>query len=309
MSDEKTLMIVDGENLLHRAYHKFLNLKSTDGRPSGAIFGFLKILSSLIVRYPVDSLIITFDNGKSIHRLRIHPEYKANRGKIDMDYESLQKQKRAIMRFLRCLNIPYIFDRSGEIEYEGDDYITLIKHLYKGKVIIVSSDKDFCQLICSRVKVFNPSKDMLISKNNCRDIMGYSPLECVDYLCLVGDKSDNIPGYPGIGEVKARKFLDEYGSILNYLLKEPDEDKYLKMKSLYNRNRILIDLKFFLKKHSIINNDNRTLELKYPFTYSKDDRINKKRLLTLSEKYSIKSLKTEEFLSGFKKLKRWEING
>jgi len=85
------------------------------------------------------------------------------------------------------------------------------------KVIIISSDKDFNQLIGKDVKINNPRKDEMIHHGNCKELFGYSPEETVDYLSMVGDTSDDIKGIPGIGPVKARKILDEYGTLDKFL--------------------------------------------------------------------------------------------
>ena len=293
------LLIVDGENLLHRSFHKFANLHSSDGKPTGAIFGFFKSLNYLIYRFQTNQVVVTFDNGKSKWRLELLPDYKGHRKNISMDYESLQKQKKVIMKILKYLNISYIFDKKKEMNYEGDDYIAWIKHVHDGKVLIVSSDKDFCQMVCKRVKIFNPGKDTLITMNNCKEIMGYSPTECVDYLSMVGDSSDDIPGYPGIGPVKARAFLDAWKSISNFLNNSNNEHPGVSrdtMGTTYSRNKMLIDLNYFIKKHPI---------KELPMVASKYKSINIEKCHKIFKKYSLTSFLSNEFLTIFKNLKPW----
>lgn len=291
------LLLVDGCNLLHRSFHKFEKLKASDGKPSGAIFGFFKSLNFLVYRFRPTHLVITFDNGHSSVRDKLNPNYKSHRTKLGTDYESLQSQKKVILKILKHLGIPYIFDKKKECDYEGDDYVAYIKHKFKGKVIIISSDKDFCQLICKRVKIYNPSKDVLINEKNCKDIMGYSPFECVDYLSLVGDTSDDIKGYPGIGPVKARQFLDDWKGIHFFLLdpnntfKGIDKDK---LKEVYEINRTLIDLTFFIKNYPL---------KKLPIVYGKS---NPEKLKEIFIEYSLSSFRSKEFLETFKKLHIWK---
>lgn len=296
MSKNK-LLLVDGENLLHRSFHKFEKLKASDGKPSGAIFGFFKSLHYLTYRFRPTHLIVTFDNGHSKYRTSICKEYKSHRKSISVDYDSLHSQKRVIMKMLKYLGIQYIFDNDRLYEYEGDDYIALLKHLFKEKVIIVSSDKDFCQLICKRVKLFNTGKDVLINIHNCKEVMGYSPEECVDYLSLVGDSSDDIKGYPGIGPVKARKFLDDWKSIHNFFLSPNNTFKGIDNETLYEvyqRNNAMINLTWFIKKYPIDNipifSNKRNL-----------DKFNK-----ILIEYSLNSLRSKEFIETFEKIKTWK---
>jgi DNA polymerase-1 len=297
LMNKETLLVVDGENLLHRSYHKFIKFKASDGTPTGAIYGFLKSLHSAIFRYNPTSVIITFDNGRSKHRTKILPGYKGSRKKLGMDYDSLQSQKKVIRKLLKYLCIPVIFDKPFKNEYESDDYIALITRLYPGKVMILSSDKDFDQLISKRVKIINPSKDSVISIYNCKAIKGYEPHECVDYLSLTGDTSDNIPGAKGIGPAKARILLDTHGSVRRYL--DMDEEGVNKvLQNAYWMGQELIDLNYFLDAHPI---DNKDIPIKYGKT------INISKLGKYYNMYSLVSFKSAEFLNVFKKLKVWKI--
>lgn len=299
-NNNKLLLLVDGENLLHRSYHKFLGFKSKRGEPSGAIYGFFKSLHSLIFRFQPTSVLVTFDNGRSKYRMDVLPEYKGSRKKLGMDYESLQKQKKVIRKILKHLNTPTVFDKKFEMNYEGDDYIALAAHRFHGKVVIVSSDKDFAQLISERVKQFNPSKDELVTMHNCKDIMEFAPCECVDYLSLLGDKSDNIPGYPGIGPVKARQFLNQYKSIAYFMNNDIQDSKFNRdqLGKVWSTNRMLIDLRYFIKEHPIS---------KVPVVSSKTNAINNKKLIVIFDKYSLTSFQSSEFIKPFKNIKPWML--
>ena len=289
---KKHVLLIDGENILHQSFHKFEKLKSTDGRPSGAIFGFFKSLHMYIDRFNPKEVYITFDNGHSEFRDKLNPNYKGHRKNISIDYESLQLQKAEIMKILRYLRINYIFDKNKSSNYEGDDFLSylVLKKFNKDKVTIVSSDKDFNQLISSSVKIFNPRKEQYVREDNCRDLFGYSPEETVDYLSLVGDKSDDIEGYPGMGPKKTRNFLDKYGSIKNYLNDHDDE----KMKAVYEKNRQLIDLKWY------INN----IPLKsLPIKRYKDKNIKLEKFKEICITYSLASFMTNNFIKVFQELK------
>ena len=295
---KELLMLVDGENLLHRSFHKFANLRTHEGKPTGAIFGFFKSLHYMVTRFRPDRIIITFDNGHSPERVKVLPNYKGHRKNISLDYKALQKQKRTIHKLLGYLRIPYIFDKSKSTLYEGDDFLAWLTFNATGKVLIVSSDKDFNQLINKDVQVFNPGKDERVNIHNCKELFGYEPEETADYLSLVGDSSDDIPGFKGIGPVKARQFLDRFDSIedsfgINFWKDEQEA------KEIFERNRLLIDLKFFIEKFPL-----NSTEL--PIVYSRKD-PNYTKYNEICVKYSLNSMRTSLFLEPFKQITNGKI--
>lgn len=294
---KENILLIDGEGLLHQSYHKFHGFKSTDGKPSGAIFGFFKSLQMYIYRFKPIDIVVVFDNGHSKYRTEIIPTYKAHRKNISMDYESLHSQKKVIQKLLRIFCIKYIFDKDKKYNYEGDDYLAhlAIKWAPKNtRRIIITSDKDFNQLLVKQTTmIFNVRKDQLIYESNCKVINGYTAKECVDWLCLVGDKSDDIPGYPGIGEKKARKFLDDFTCIENYL----ESDQYLKgdkdhkiMTEVYERNRKMIDLRWFINHHPL-----KDLPMRVP----KNIGIKQKALEKIANEYSLGSFYSLIFIKRF----------
>lgn len=256
--NKKHYLLVDGEGLLHQSFHKFTNLSTRDKVPTGAIFGFFKSLRMYLYRFNPDDVYVVFDNGHSKHRTKILNTYKDHRKRIDIDYESLQEQKKQIQKGLRMLRIKYIYDKERKCSYEGDDFLAhlVLKYLpRKSKVTLVTADKDFNQLLRGQqIKIYNPRKDQLIYESNCKVLFGYTAKETVDYLCLVGDTSDDIPGYNGLGPKKTRTFLDTYGSIEEYLGQDKcmkDDPGHSKMKECYGRNQQLIDLKWFCNNYPL----------------------------------------------------------
>ena len=184
-TNRKHYLLIDGEGLLHQSFHKFAKFHSPDGKPTGAIYGFFKSLHHYIYRFNADDVYVVFDNGHSKYRKEILPTYKAHRKtNISIDYTSLQKQKRVIIKILRMLRIKFIFDKRFICNYEGDDFLAYLTLKYlprKSKVTIITADKDFNQLLKGNtVKVFNPRKDQLIFESNCKNIFGYSAKETVE---------------------------------------------------------------------------------------------------------------------------------
>lgn len=242
-----------------------------------------------LTRFEPDDVYISFDNGHSPLRMELLPNYKGHRKNISVDYESLQSQKVIIMKLLGMLRINYIFDRKKSTVYEGDDFLAyLVINTYRAeKVILVSSDKDFNQLLNKNVRILNPRKDETIRVDNCKELFGYHPHETVQYLAMVGDTSDDIPGFNGIGPVKARKILDEYGTIYKFLEAKPNKE----YSEAWERNRKLIDLFWFVGNVPL---DSLPIKKKKVFKYEK--------FRELCIEYSLASFLTNEFIKPFKKL-------
>lgn len=290
---QPVLLVIDGDNLLHRAYHKFGGFTSKAGAPSSMIFGFPYILRRALIKYEPSMVIAAFDGGRHPDRLAILPNYKNREHKEDFDYESYVSQKEDVMKMLGFLGI-HVVHKVGQ---EADDLIYQITRLYlEYHIIIVSSDKDFHQLINDRVSVFSPTKESLLTPKNMGRMFPYTPEQTVDYLILDGDKSDKIPGLRGMGEKRITQFLKDYGSIRKYLdkkrinphLKGPTWDE---MNEVYQRNRRLIDLGFFWRKY----NRKNFLPSKREHPY-----FNAIEVAIIAKKYNSKTLLKLEFINTFK---------
>ena len=295
-----TMLVIDGSNLAHRAYRKFEKLKSRKGVGTGLVYGFLRLLNSYIIRFRPAYVIVCFDTQQSKSsnfRNKLLDNYKGHRQSLDMDYASFNRQIRITKRILTRLGIPVVYDDRG-LGFESDDYIAYyaLQHAKAGKkAIIISSDKDFHQLINKNIKIFNPSKEVIIQDRNCKELFGYEPGECVDYLSLVGDDSDDIPGYHGIGPVKAKQFLQEFGSIQSFLFDKKNTFKGIDqeiLKMVGDRNYTLIDLRNSASKIKNI-----------PIIQPKEMDIN--RLRKTFDKYTLSSFQSPDFLNTFKNLKSW----
>lgn len=251
----KRVLLVDGNHLIYRAHFKFSGLRTLDGKPTDVIYGAPYILESIIRRFGPDKVIVVFDHSRSEFRKSLLPDYKKRESKLGEDKESFYFQRDELIKLLSYLGL-MVYQVNG---YEADDIIAhLSKQFYKEgwETVIVSADKDFVQLINKSILLYNVNKGIMVDLFNCKMVYGYLPNQCVDYLSLRGDDSDNISGYPGIGEKRALQFISQFGSIKKYL-KNPKKFGKLdadKLRGVYELNRKLIDLMYFLR-HSLIPSD------------------------------------------------------
>ena len=210
------LYIFDGYSMIYRSYFAHISSPLTDrnGNNISAYFGFFSSLLSLMSSYPMDYIAIAMDEKVPTFRHRMYEPYKANREAAPQD---LHSQVPLIMDALEKLNIPYIA-REG---YEADDLIaTLAANASRLGIetVMVTGDKDLLQLVDDRVRALRPPKKnqpryTLFGADEVKAEFGISPSQIIDYLSLLGDSSDNVPGVRGIGEKSAVKLLEEYVSL------------------------------------------------------------------------------------------------
>ena len=220
MSQQKRLFLLDAYALIFRGYYAFIKNPriNSKGMDTSAIMGFMNSLMDVIKREKPDHLAVAFDKGGSDLRNDIFPAYKANR---DATPEAIKIAVPYIQELLRAMHIP-IIEVKG---YEADDLIgTIAKQAEKEnyKVFMVTPDKDFAQLVSENIFMYKPAR-----MGNGIEIWGIPevlekfeierPEQVIDYLGMMGDAADNIPGLPGVGEKTAKKFLAEYGSMENLL--------------------------------------------------------------------------------------------
>lgn len=212
----KTLMVVDGMNMLFRGYYATAyadKMKNADGNPTNAIKGFINILLADIDKHKPTHCAVVFDRPGKTFRHKLYPEYKANRTDEDGAGAEIKSQIPALRKLLIASGIPVF----GYRNIEGDDVVgTIAKALTKDvkRVIIVSRDKDFAQLVDKRILLDIP-KEGLCDSQGVVQKWGVKPSQIIDYLCLVGDSIDNIPGVRLIGAKTAAQLLSEYGSLAN----------------------------------------------------------------------------------------------
>ncbi|XSG85565.1 MAG: DNA polymerase I [Methylohalobius sp. ZOD2] len=207
--NHKTLVLVDGSSFLYRAYHALPPLSNSRGEPTGAVYGVANMLRKLLETYPTPYFAVIFDAPGKTFRNDLFEDYKAHRPPMP---EDLKAQVGPLQDLIEVMGIPVIVE--GGVE--ADDVIaTLAKQATAEDyhVVVATSDKDLAQLVGDRVMLDNTMSETRLDAAAVREKFGVPPERIVDYLALVGDTSDNIPGVPGVGPKTAAKWLNQYGSL------------------------------------------------------------------------------------------------
>ena len=213
MSKEDPIILVDGSSYLYRAYHALPPLENSKKQPTGAIKGVISMIKKILIDHPESDLAVVFDAKGKTFRHEIYPEYKANRPPMP---EDLVSQIEPIHRIIELMGIKLIMI-SG---VEADDVIgTLAEQARKKKLdtVISTGDKDMTQLVCENVSVVNTMTGELLNESGVKKKFGVPPEHITDYLALIGDKSDNVPGVEKVGPKTAVKWLDEYTNLKNII--------------------------------------------------------------------------------------------
>jgi DNA polymerase-1 len=206
------MYLVDAHSLIFQVFHAIAPMSSPTGLPVNAVFGFARDLLFLRARKP-DYLICAFDIGEPTVRTTVYKEYKAHRPPIDDD---LRSQLPLIHQLVEAMGIPVL----GVPGYEADDVIATVAGAASARgieVFICTSDKDCRQLIDDRVRLYSLRKKAEFGRDELQREWGIRPEQVVDFQSLVGDKVDNVPGVPGIGEKTASALLQEFGTLDNIL--------------------------------------------------------------------------------------------
>jgi len=209
MSKDKTIYLIDGTAYIHRAYHAIRGLTNSRGLPTNAIFGFTRMLIKLMEDRSPEYIGMFFDAKGPTFRHDLYKEYKANRPAMP---EDMAVQIPYIKEVTAAFNLP-IIEMPG---YEADDLIgTLARRAEKEgfKVVMVTGDKDFMQLITDKTAIWDPMKDNSIDIDTIREKFGLEPSQMIDVQGLSGDATDNIPGVPGIGPKTALDLVKTYNSM------------------------------------------------------------------------------------------------
>jgi len=207
--DNAPLVLVDGSSYLYRAFHALPPLTSSKGQPTGAVKGVIAMLKRLAKDYQGSTLVVVFDAKGKTFRDELFEQYKSHRPPMPDD---LRSQIEPIHAIVRGMGLPLLIIDG----VEADDVIGTLacQHAREGKLVVISTgDKDMAQLVEERITLVNTMTDTRLDRDGVVEKFGVPPELIIDYLALVGDKSDNIPGVPGVGEKTALALLQNLGGL------------------------------------------------------------------------------------------------
>ncbi|MEE9255024.1 MAG: DNA polymerase I [Pseudomonadales bacterium] len=220
MENDKPVVLVDGSSYLFRAFHALPPLTASDGHPSGAIKGVTAMLRKLMADYPGSRIAVVFDASGKTFRNELYAEYKANRPPMPDD---LRAQVQPVKEIIEAMGLPLLVVAG----VEADDVIGTLAREAEDKgtpVVISTNDKDMAQLVGDHVTLVNTMSDTEMDAAGVEEKFGIAPERITDYLALVGDSVDNIPGVPKVGPKTAAKWLQQFGD-LDEVIAHADEIK------------------------------------------------------------------------------------
>lgn len=245
-SDKPVMLLVDGHAYAYRAFYAIRSLSSPSGAPTNAIYGFVKMVQKVITQSGATSAAVVWDGGLAEGRKTALPDYKANRPEMPSD---LAVQLDEIVAYLEAAGIASLCQDG----LEADDWIARLAQdaLVQGhRVVIASADKDFFQLIGPDLALINPNdkEERLWSAAEVVAKTGVNPCQIVDWLSLLGDAVDNIPGVTGIGPKTAADLLNKFGTLdqlyanLDKVTSERQRKALTEAKEAVFRNREMVRL-------------------------------------------------------------------
>ena len=204
------LLMVDGHAYAYRSFHAIRELSSPSGAPTNAIYGFLKAIGKMQSQLSPSHLVVIWDGGLAAERIAAHPEYKAQRPPMP---DSLDQQIDGIKGWLQAAGLASMCHEG----VEADDWIgaLALRAALEMPVVIASADKDFMQLVSPRIGLLNPNdkSEKIWTAEDVVAKTGVKPEQIADWLSLIGDSVDNIPGVPGVGPKTATELLLRFGTV------------------------------------------------------------------------------------------------
>lgn len=236
----QTLLLIDGNAIMHRAFHALPPFQTKAGIPTNALYGFLSLLHKAINDFRPDYLVVCFDTPVPTFRKKIFKEYQIQRPKME---DGLKTQFPLVKQALDAAGVTHL-EKEG---FEADDLIGTISHLFGSngiKVLILSGDKDILQLVTHNVLVITPQigfgKAKIYDEQEVKNTFSIQPSQITDYKALAGDQSDNYKGAKGIGPKTASKLLNAYQSIEHMFRKLDSIDPKLREILKKNKKNILL---------------------------------------------------------------------
>ena len=274
------LVLIDGNAIMHRAFHAMPPFRTPQGDPIGAVHGFVSMLLKVIVDLKPTHVAIAFDRKEPTFRKKISKDYQAHRPEMDGELIPQFAKARAVAE---VFDIP-VYDKAG---YEADDVIgTIASEAKTDEVVILTGDKDMLQLISGKTKLYMPVKGLsnakLFGNEETIERLGVYPKQIVDFKALVGDPSDNYKGVPGIGPKTAANLLKTYGSL---------ENVYKNLDKVSSKTREL------LKKHKPLALQSQELarivtgvDINFDLEKAKNWRIDSSQVFELFQEFGFKTL-------------------
>jgi len=204
-------ILIDGSSYLYRAFYvpQLKRMQTASGQPTGAVFGIINMIKSLLAEYPESNIVAIFDAKGKNFRHELYTEYKANRPPMP---DELRSQIDYVHRGIKGMGIPLVAIPG----VEADDVIgTYAKQASDAgqTVLVASGDKDLAQIVSDKVNLIDTMKKVILDESGVVEKFGVRPDQIIDYLALMGDTSDNVPGVPKVGPKTAVKWIGEYGSL------------------------------------------------------------------------------------------------
>ena len=215
---DNTLVLIDGSSYLYRAFHALPSLSNSRGDPTGAVHGVLNMINKLIREQSTEHIAVIFDAPGKTFRDEMFAEYKANRPPMP---EDLRLQINPLLEAVTAMGLPLLRVKG----VEADDVIgTLCREAVEGgmEVLVSTGDKDMAQLVEDNITLINTMSGTVLDRDGVKNKFDVYPEQIIDYLALVGDSSDNIPGVPKVGAKTAAKWLNQYGSVTE-IVKNADD--------------------------------------------------------------------------------------
>lgn len=280
----KKLLLVDAFSLIYRAFYAIRELNAPDGSPVNALFGFTKMVRKLLATHAPTHAAVAFDRGAPRRRLSVLPSYKEQRPPTP---PALEAQLDGIREVLEAMRL-FVAEIEGE---EADDIIATLAvraAANQFEVLIASQDKDFVQIVGPCIRLLRPDREetVAVGPEEVRRQFGVKPEQFVDYLSLVGDAVDNIPGVPGIGPKTAAELLRQHGS-LDELLAHPERVQKPKLRG------VLVEAAARLRQNRELIRLETNLELPWPLEAMQLRAANEERLRELFARYGFRSLLAE----------------
>lgn len=261
-NNKPVIYLLDASSYIHRAFHAIRGLTTSDGIPTGAVYGFTTMLLKVLRDEQPTHLAVVYDAKGPTFRHKMYSKYKANRPPLD---PALKSQFPLVRQVVTAMELPAV-----EMEgFEADDLMATLARQAKQagfEVVLVTGDKDFYQLIDEQISMWDTMKDKHWGPAEVAEKLGVTPAQVVDYMALTGDSSDNVPGVPGVGPKTASKLIGQHHD-LDTVLDAAPEMKKSKMRERLIEHRDKAELSRELVRlddHAPIDFDPTTFEVRAP---------------------------------------------